>query len=565
MCLLLALALAVAPQFSADPQAAVAVTEGYLHSWSWVGHAAIGGLGAVINAGVLGSAAANFGLLSAAASIFLADVCLGCGLPTLVYMFKTAGGDLLAGKLDQKEWWAAAAGLAILPLLLPTLQALLGAAGAAGAAVATPLAQLYSVAAADGGYGRILLLLFVIQLACELGDARLERWTFFRHRYSFEVATALLLAAVRLYPQELLAVQIDLVACMAYRLAGFAVLAATSPATTRIIFAALFRVYFWQRGTRMVRVRDPQVARAVLAASDSKGEGLESAIACPAWAPVLSLESIDGQLWRETRDDFDALMRQLPPAAKLQEAATARLDALVASGADIDADAIARWSLASFLSYLFGVKEWKPEYECLVQASWEWRKEIAVRGAADSAVKQAAVRLLTEQLLPGSPLWPIYGERWREPRYYSLLMQPFIISPAINLGDIAVALQLAPPGTAPDAAVRDMHPFPIFERYVDKAILHPDTGEVAVPAGSHCIIFSADLAGSQFPIFGAGPRACPGGPLITGLLPLMQSKLVGCPRFHPQRGHESSGRHNDTNWSGAETAYFVKTVGKLLV
>ena len=29
-------------------------------------------------------------------------------------------------------------------------------------------------------------------------------------------------------------------------------------------------------------------------------------------------------------------------------------------------------------------------------------------------------------------------------------------------------------------------------------------GEVAVQAGSHCIIFSADLAGSQFPIFGAG-------------------------------------------------------------
>lgn len=33
-----------------------------------------------------------------------------------------------------------------------------------------------------------------------------------------------------------------------------------------------------------------------------------------------------------------------------------------------------RWSLASFLSYLFGVEEWRPEYEVLVQASWEWRK-----------------------------------------------------------------------------------------------------------------------------------------------------------------------------------------------
>ena len=55
------------------------------------------------------------------------------------------------------------------------------------------------------------------------------------------MATALLLAALPLYPQELLVVQIDLVACMAYRLAGFVVLAATSPATTRAIFAALFR------------------------------------------------------------------------------------------------------------------------------------------------------------------------------------------------------------------------------------------------------------------------------------------------------------------------------------
>ena len=33
-------------------------------------------------------------------------------------------------------------------------------------------------------------------------------------------------------------------------------------------------------------------------------------------------------------------------------------------------------------------------------------------------------------------------------------------------------------------------------------------GEEAVPAGSHCIIFSADLAGSQFPIFGAGEPIC---------------------------------------------------------
>lgn len=78
-----------------------------------------------------------------------------------------------------------------------------------------------------------------------------------------------------------------------------------------------------------------------------------------------------------------------------------------------------------------------------------------MRAPADSAVKAEAVRVLTEQLLPRSPLWPIYGERWREPRYFSLLMQPYIMSPAINLGDIAVALKLAPVrGCCPAARAR---------------------------------------------------------------------------------------------------------------
>lgn len=37
-----------------------------------------------------------------------------------------------------------------------------------------------------------------------------------------------------------------------------------------------------------------------------------------------------------------------------------------------------------------------------------------------------------------------------------------------------------------------------------------------MPANTHCIIFSADLAGSQFPIFGAGEQA--------GMAPLGQTQ-----------------------------------------
>lgn len=233
----------------------------------------------------------------------------------------------------------------------------------------------------------------------------------------------------------------------------------------------------------------------------------------------------------------------------------------------IDADAIVRWSAATFLDYLFDVKEWRPEYEALVAASWEWRRQIAVRGPADPAVKTAAVALLTDQLLPACPaLWQLFGEAWRQPRYYSLLMQPFIISPCINLSDIAVALASAPAGASADHAVRLMHPFPIFERWVEQPVVHPATGKVAVAARSHVIMFTSDFARAPppFPIFGAGPRACPGGPLIAPVLALMQEKLVGCPRFQPALGHASSGRHNDANWSWDETVYFARTVLPLL-
>lgn len=263
LALLLAAALLLAPRLSAQPAAAAAATAAYLHSWSWAGHAAVGAVGALVNAGALGGLAANLAALAGAVGICLLDVSRGCGLATFVYLAKTAGGDLLAGKLDQREWWASIA--AFLVLLYPAL-----AAARANADVLGPLVTQLLAPAAEGGFARILALLLALQAACELGDARLERWAFFRHRWSFEAGTAALLCALRLHPQELAVVQIDLVACLAYRAVGFLAAAAASPATTRALFAALFRIYFWRRGVRMVVIKDPLVARAVLASSEVK-------------------------------------------------------------------------------------------------------------------------------------------------------------------------------------------------------------------------------------------------------------------------------------------------------
>lgn len=131
---------------------------------------------------------------------------------------------------------------------------------------------------------------------------------------------------------------------------------------------------------------------------------------------------------------------------------------------------------------------------------------------------------------------------------------------------MAVALARAPPGASAEQAVRLMHPFPILERFCEADVVLD--GLVAVPAGTHAIIFTADLSahspGAAWPIFGAGPRACPGAALMQPLLGLLQSQLAGLPHFEPERGHRYSGRNNDDGWSLPETLYFIRTFLNIL-
>ena len=63
---------------------------------------------------------------------------------------------------------------------------------------------------------------------------------------------------------------------------------------------------------------------------------------------------------------------------------------------------------------------------------------------------------------------------WKKPEYYSALMQPFIISPMINVSDIAVSVQNNLPvyehmnkdiNLFIDHCIQISHPFPMLERY----------------------------------------------------------------------------------------------------
>ena len=328
----------LAPLLCSSPSAASGLTLWpYLASRRWLLHAYLGAAGAVVNVEVL-PMRANLGLLALAACLVAWDARLDYGV--FIYLAKTFGGDFLAGKLDTAEWKA---------VLFFTFGVC--APAALWLERAAPLA-------AARPYFRILPLLFLAQACCELGDARLEHLRFFRHRYSFEVASCGLLA-LRLAPAELAVVQHDLVTCLFYRIANFAIILARSEALQpwTAVRRACFSLFGALRGgPPLQNVTDAAVAMAVLRSSDCKGACLERFVASPAWAPVLSLESIDGPLYRQMIGDLHTLMAALPPASALQAISTRLCGQLSAPGAPrIDAEAVARLSVAAFVEYLFGV------------------------------------------------------------------------------------------------------------------------------------------------------------------------------------------------------------------
>ena len=147
-------------------------------------------------------------------------------------------------------------------------------------------------------------------------------------------------------------------------------------------------------------------------------------VASPAWLPLISLESVDGPLYHEMIADFHTLLKALPSVAELHADAIllARevAERAVREQRAVDAQAVAQLSARVFLRHLFGSgkeqlagdqEAFERVARLVVDASWEWRKEIAVKGRADPETKQAAVEAVLELLEATPKLWKLFGQR----------------------------------------------------------------------------------------------------------------------------------------------------------
>ena len=223
------LALVCLIAFELAPRASIAVSSPsqaaalgflpYLRSGRWIGHLYIGSIGAAVNVQIR-SVAFNLCMLGGAAALILYDMRLDYAI--LIYMLKTFSGDFIAGKLDTFEWR--------LVLLFTGI-----------VAVAAWHLEAANAPLAFQPYTRILPALATVQLICELGDAHLENWSFFRHRYSFEMLSLLVLFGLHLTPEEFLPIQHDLVICLGYGASNLAIILGRSGADAGL---TAFRVPF---------------------------------------------------------------------------------------------------------------------------------------------------------------------------------------------------------------------------------------------------------------------------------------------------------------------------------
>jgi dihydroflavonol-4-reductase len=362
-----------------------------------------------------------------------------------------------------------------------------------------------------------------------------------------------------------------------------------------------------QKRDVMVLNSDPVLCGQVLNASNKKGDFIESLIATPAWHPVYSVESTDGETWKKLSEGFKKTMNSLEWRIRLPKITLRHCNALAVAIKNqpdriIDAEEISRLVLRVLYELLFSEEINIKDEELFYLASLEWRKEIAVKGAAQSEIKAAFMQRL-QSIVSASRFKEdalTYGTETN--LWLSIFAQPFLISPQINLSDIFCSvfhfLRKEPKlhtgvriwakegerkrmeGVILEA-IRLKHPFPILERELTEDLSTP---QASYKKGTQFFIlldqFQQDIhfdpdrwlkSSHENPYasipFGAGPRMCIGKPIAMELLTeLLIQFLTQFPEesIQPKIGHLYSGRDNDHRGSISESLYQGKVFARVL-
>lgn len=316
----------------------------------------------------------------------------------------------------------------------------------------------------------------------------------------------------------------------------------------------------------------PEEIKEILMLSD-KGTVVEELIACPAWLPILSIESVNHSLWHELKCNFLTFQKLAPPKAELGLIAQHELNKFLdENNGRINSKEIAKITLKIFTKYIFKDTTFdhdstmtelsEEQIDKIYQGGIEYRKEIAMKGKGDTKKKLEAIDIMVHLLSNNSKYKDMWD--WTESIHYSVVMQPFIISPMINVSDIAVTVhqnravfaQSQDISLYIDYCIKLAHPFPVLERYDRTTNTQVFIDLNSLPTNDKTMAFN----------YSHGPRACTGRHLAREFL----NKFFGVVLtrdeidFRPKEKHVYSGRDND-NGDWRESLYQAQLLCGLIV
>lgn len=247
----------------------------------------------------------------------------------------------------------------------------------------------------------------------------------------------------------------------------------------------------------------------------TKGKFIEYYVATPAWKPVISLESCDNDEWIMLKNNFIFFVGHLENNESLYQNIDQTIKKYIKENKIIDSSIISKIACTGFCKFLFNYDLTEYELEILYESSLERRKEISLKGKGNYSIKLKAIDIILEIIKKNKKIYDIFGDQWKKPEYYSVIMQPFIISPMINISDIMVNYQVLINNKKidindkitydlVDKIIYSYHPFPILERY--------DTIKNTQYFIPFDILTNYDNYNSNTKIlsFGYGPRKCAG-------------------------------------------------------
>jgi hypothetical protein len=328
-------------------------------------------------------------------------------------------------------------------------------------------------------------------------------------------------------------------------------------------------------------------------AEKRKGQSLEYLVATPVWFPLINVESIDGPVWKRLRQLVLQILKVTNFKNRVEDIILRHVcsydkDTKVTNAFLTKIDITIIWEL------LFKVKPDEQIISDLCFLIEHMRGSIAMKIAKlddEGALKYRCMNYVLEAAKGVPELKEIQENAEYDVEFCTACLQPFFVSPGINIADIFVPLLQAArksPCIARCLEDKEMtkqlvaetifmkHPFPILERDLSKNIgpfkkkshiflmnldAEHKTGEFCPERWGNAKFYRENF----WKLFGSGPRNCVGAQLALVWLPELFHALhgrFGMENLVPWEGHKHSGRHNDEDDNPYEA---IKRLGLAIV